>query len=241
VARPAVRTAVLLGLTVAAGSVSQRAPSRRDGWRVAPWANVVAAGAAVALARRWGATWDELGLAPAQARRGVRAGIKAAAPVALAIGAAAALPATRAWFADARVVELDATTAARELFVRIPLATAAAEEVLFRGALPAVAADWIGTPGATALSSAAFGVWHVLPALESHQHHAHGAAVAERVGGRAANVAVTVAATAAAGAALLALRRRAGSVLAPALAHATVNGLAFACARRIDQRARSSG
>jgi len=240
-----VRTAVVAGITIAAGAVSQRAPTRRDARRVAPWANVVAAGAAVALARGWGCSWRDLGLDASDVGRGVRAGVVAAAPVAIALGTAAAVPSTRGWFADARVVSLDAAAATRELLVRIPIATAAAEEVLFRGALPAVASAWLGTAGADALSSLAFGVWHVLPALESHEHHAHGAALAERVGGRVggrgANVAATVAVTATSGAALLALRRRTGSVVAPAIAHAALNGVAFALARRMHRRGARSG
>ncbi|MBM3660168.1 MAG: CPBP family intramembrane metalloprotease, partial [Actinobacteria bacterium] len=100
---------------------------------------------------------------------------------------------------------------------------ALAEELLFRGAVLGAWRPVIGTPGAVAVSSLAFGVWHVLPALEAHAHNPAGADLADRVGGRPTHVVGTVAATAVAGAGFAALRLRTRSVVAPALVHAAVN------------------
>jgi CAAX protease family protein len=79
---------------------------------------------------------------------------------------------------------------------------------------------------ATLVSSGLFGLWHVLAALGGG---AVNTAIAGLVGGgaagTAARVVVTVLFTSAAGVVLCWLRLRSGSLLAPILAHWTVNGL----------------
>jgi uncharacterized protein len=107
------------------------------------------------------------------------------------------------------------------VLVRIPLGTVLLEEVVFRGALLAA---WRpeGTATAAALSSVAFGLWHVSPALNmvaANRPHA-GTPV------RLAVVAGTVLLTSLAGLALAWMRIASGSLAAPALLHATLNGLA---------------
>jgi membrane protease YdiL (CAAX protease family) len=197
-------------------------------------AALAAAGAsaiAVGAARMSGRSWSDLGLEPRAARRGVRFGAAVAAPLALAVVAGARHPRTRTFFADARVTVLSNRDAAYELFVRIPVVTAATEELLFRSVFLAVASEDVGVGRATAWTSLVFGVWHVIPALHSHQHNAAAAGAVDGVGGRAALVAGTVAATAAAGLGLCALRLRSKSVVAPILVHAAINAAAFAMAR----------
>ena len=112
------------------------------------------------------------------------------------------------------------------VFVRIPLGTVLLEEVAFRGALPAVFAKQMSTFRAVVIASALFGLWHVLPSLGGG---AANAAIADVVGGDAAGtalrVAVTVVSASVAGVVLCWLRLRSGSLLAPILAHWTVNGL----------------
>jgi len=192
---------------------------------------VAATGAALALARAGGASAADLGADPADFATGARAGAGVAALVGTGVAAAVAAPATRGLFADARVTEATPARAAYEVLVRIPFATALVEEVLFRGAVLGAWRRAIGTPGAMAVSSLAFGVWHVLPALESHTHNPAGAGLSARVGGRSAHVGGTVLATAAAGVAFAALRLRSRSVLAAALAHAAVHEAAYLGAR----------
>ena len=193
-------------------------------------AAVVSTGAVV-TARAIGVPWSGLGLEPRRARRGALVGMAVAAPIAAGVVAAARHPATHDFLADARVVSLTEREAAYELFVRIPVVTAASEEILFRSVLFGISTGWLGARRAAVFTSAVFGVWHVVPALHSHRHNAAAAGAVDGVGGRVALVAATVAATAVAGFALCELRLRTKSVVAPILVHAAINGAAFAAAR----------
>ena len=207
--------------------------------RVRPLVGLGATALGVGLAARGGIDAPALGLDPAAARAGLRTGAVAAAAVAAVIGTAATLPATRTLFADARVTDATPRQAAYEVLVRIPVATALAEEVLFRGALLGAWQVAAGTPTAVAVSSLTFGVWHVLPALEAHSHNPVGARLSARAddrlraraGGRVGHVGGTIVATAAAGAAFAALRLRSRSVVAPVKAHTAVNLVGYLAAR----------
>jgi membrane protease YdiL (CAAX protease family) len=199
-------------------------------------ANLGAAGALVLLARRWGRSWDDLGLDPAHAPRGAAVGLATVPVIAAALGAASAVPALRGLFHDDRVFDATSAEAMRKVLVRVPLETALAEEVVFRGSLLALA-DAAGTRrSALAWSSVVFGLWHVLPALHSHRSDSGTAKAAAPVGGAAAVVAGTVIATTAAGVGFAWLRRRSRSVLAPVLAHTAVNALAFLATRHVVRR-----
>ena len=118
-----------------------------------------------------------------------------------------------------------------ELFVRIPIVTAATEEILFRSVLFGIAEQWLGARRAAVWTSVAFGVWHVVPALHSHRNNPLAARAVGRIGGRGALVIGTVATTAAVGFVLGELRLRSRSVLTPILVHAAVNGTVFAIGR----------
>ena len=223
------------GVALTAGALVPLLPHRA---RVA--ANVAAVAAAVAIARRSGLAARDLGCDPTDLATGARVGGRAAGAAAAAIAVAAGLPATRGFFADGRVTAASDRRAAFEVLVRIPLATALIEELLFRGAVLGTWRRAAGTPAAIAASSLAFGVWHVLPALESHTHNPAGArlsgTLSTRGSGRATHVAGTVVTTAVAGAAFAVLRLRGRSVLASVLAHAAVNQLGYLAARWADTR-----
>jgi membrane protease YdiL (CAAX protease family) len=154
-----------------------------------------------------------------------------AIPIAAGLVAGSRHPATRGFLADARVVELSTHDAAYEMLIRIPLVTAATEELLFRSALLGVSEQWLGTRRAVVWTSLVFGLWHVVPAVHSHRHNVGAAGAVDRLGGRTALVAGTVAATAVAGLGLAALRLRTKSVVAPIIVHGAINGVAFALAR----------
>jgi uncharacterized protein len=147
--------------------------------------------------------------------------------VALVIAAGALLPATREAFRDTRY-HLAWSQALLHAMVLIPVGTVLVEEIAFRGVLWGLLRRLWGTAAATAISSALFGLWHVLPSLGLA---ASNEAVAGVVGrGRSAQVTTvltTVAFTALSGVVFCELRRRSGSVLAPAGLHWAANGLAL--------------
>jgi membrane protease YdiL (CAAX protease family) len=212
----------LTASVLAYGAVSQQRIPRR--WQIP--ANIAAALVAVALARAAGASWDEVGLEPAAAGDGLLAGSAVVAPAwgVLAIGLG--LPATRRFFADERFAVSSRGELAYDALVHIPLATATAEELLFRSALLGLFLRRRSRRRALTSTAVAFGLWHVLPAMRSHDANPAQAQLAERVGGRPATVVATIAATAAAGFGFGWLRLRSRSVVAPIVAHAGLNAAA---------------
>jgi uncharacterized protein len=190
-------------------------------------ANLGAAVALAAFARMSGVSSSELGLSRANVGRGTRIGLVAAAPLAAASAAAVANPRIRRLVADEKITGTSVGDAVFETLVRIPLETALAEEVIFRGVLLALGSRNRSRGWAIATSSVVFGLWHVVPSLGAPARGANG-----RPDPRVtASAAAVVATTAVAGAGFAWLRLRAGSVLAPSLAHAALNMAAFAGVR----------
>ena len=155
-----------------------------------------------------------------------------AAPIVAGIGLAARAPATGRYFNDARVLRASRRRAVYETAIRIPIGTALGEELLFRGALLALFRRRYSTAGAVAVSSLLFGLWHVLPALQSVADNLSDETPDESLR-TLAHVAGTVAATTVAGVGFAMLRLRSRSILAPVIVHAAVNSSAFIAARRI--------
>jgi uncharacterized protein len=178
----------------------------------------------LAVARAARLTVAELGLARPAWPSGLRWGAAAAAVVAAAYALALLVPPVRQALPDGDGGAGQA--ALLTALVVIPLGTVLPEELAFRGLLLALLGRGHGVRAATLLSSALFGLWHILPSLDGG---AANAAIAGAVGGDAAGtllrVAVTVCFTFAAGVVLCVLRLRSGSLLAPVLAHWAVNGL----------------
>jgi membrane protease YdiL (CAAX protease family) len=176
------------------------------------------------IARAQGLTAAELGLARSGWPRGLRWGGAAAALVAAAYALGLLVAPLRHALPDGQG-DLGPGTLWAVLVV-VPLGTVLPEELAFRGLLLALLRRRHNTRTATLVSSALFGLWHVLASLGGG---AANAMIAGAVGGDAAGttarVVVTVLFTSLAGVVLCWLRLRGGSLLAPALAHWTVNGL----------------
>ena len=177
----------------------------------------------VAIAWACGLTVADLGLAWSTWRAGLRWGAAAAAFVVAVYALASLIEPVRAALPEAGG-GLGHT--ALTVLVVIPLGTVLPEELAFRGLLPALLERRWSVPAATLLSSGLFGLWHVLPSLGGG---AANAAIASAVGGDAAGMGIRVVATVCftslAGVVLCWLRLRSDSLLAPMLAHWTVNGL----------------
>jgi membrane protease YdiL (CAAX protease family) len=177
------------------------------------------------LARCAGLSWAELGLGPGTWRRGAAWAAAIIGVVGVVLAAGAALPLTRHAFRDSRY-ELGWPDALLTAFVLIPVGTVLVEEIAFRGVLWGLFRRLRGTVFATVASSLLFGLWHVLPSLGLASDNA---AVGNAVGtGRSAQLVAilgTVAFTAASGVVFCELRRRSGSLLAPAGLHWATNGL----------------
>lgn len=189
-------------------------------------ANLALGAALLWLVMRSGATLDLLGLHPHRLGRGLRIGAQAAG---IAIGGVlllALLPWTRTYLADERFVGVGLAEALYETAGRIPLGTALGEEVVFRGVLLGLLLRRFTIGGAVAVSSVLFGLWHILPTLDSLQTNPAGDALATTVA-TAAAVAGTVVTTTLAGVLFTWMRFRAASLAAPIVLHLSINASAY--------------
>jgi membrane protease YdiL (CAAX protease family) len=189
-----------------------------------PW-TLGMAGALLLIARSSGSTALDLGLGRRHLLGSLQAGALGAGIVASGYGLALLSPLESDFFRDESVM------------VRIPLGTVLAEEVTFRGVLPALLAASRGPawlPGA--VSSLLFGLWHVLPSLELARANA---AMRRLVHARATGASVlSVGMSTVAGFVLHLLRRRTGHVAAPVLTHLAANTVGFVIARLSQRHAR---
>jgi len=193
----------------------------------------VGAAGLLLAARRAGLSWRELGLGAGTWRRGLTWALAAIAAVAVVVAIGAALPLTRDAFRDSRY-HLSLGHALLTAFVLIPLGTVLFEEVAFRGVLWGLLRRARGTWTATVVSSALFGLWHVLPSLHlAAANEAVGSAVGTSTSGAALSVLATVLFTGLSGVVFCELRRRSGSLLAPAGLHWATNGLAVLAAAAV--------
>jgi membrane protease YdiL (CAAX protease family) len=200
--------------------------------------NATATAALVAAARAAGLSWPELGLDPRRLAAGARSGAVLAAPLAVGYGAGLALPPVRPLLGDARVAGLSGRRIAADVLVRIPVGTVLWEEVAFRGVLQAALGRLVRPRTGTAPAAALFGLWHVAPTLAALQ--AKDPAASPRTRWFAGLVGCT--GTAAVGALFSSLRRRSGSLAAPAVLHLAANTLgllAAAAAHRLGRGCKS--
>lgn len=182
-------------------------------------------------------SWSEIGLDPADIPRGLRFGLAAAAVVVVVVGTGAAFPRTRKFFVDERVVGADRREILLESLLRIPIATALFEEVLFRGVLLGAARRRLPMPAAVAASSFLFGLWHVLPTLDTVEGNPAGGFFRSK----ATAALAAVVGTAIAGAGFAWLRIRSRSVVAPTIVHIATNSAAYLAATVIVRRVSSPG
>jgi uncharacterized protein len=186
------------------------------------------------VARVAGLSWASLGLSVAQLLPGLAYGAAAAGVIALVYAVGSALPLTRRAFLDTRY-RVPMRAAVLTSLVTIPLATVVFEEVAFRSVLWGLIETDHGTSMATAVTSALFGLWHVLPALGVTESSTAISQGGRPVGRRRVVMTVlgTVVFTALAGVVFAELRRRSGSLVAPLLLHWATNGLAVVAASRL--------
>lgn len=190
-------------------------------------ANLAATAGLVAMARAQGCAWDELGLDLSRARAGLRLGLAGAGLATAVAVAGLALPSTRQYMLDQRSADQRNRDIAYRTMVRFPLGTALFEEVAFRGVIFAI---WLRT-GATksqaALAAATtFGLWHIIPGNDALT----GNPLASRFVSRRSRIAVVAAGTVISGLAGWGfgwMRDRSGSLAAPWLTHAALNGAVY--------------
>lgn len=190
------------------------------------WLGVGAAAALLVFARWSGLSWAQLGLSRDRVRAGGLWGLGAVAVVGLVYLVAVLLPATRPAFLDSRY-HLGLSDALFTAFVMIPVRTILVEEVAFRSVLWGMLSRHTTRWWVLGLSSALFGLWHVLPSLhvQSANRGVSDVVPSAGVGATVLVVLGTVAFTALGGVVAGELRRRSGSLLASAGMHWATNSL----------------
>jgi membrane protease YdiL (CAAX protease family) len=190
---------------------------------------LVGALAILAIGRIRGLTWTELGLGRSHLLAGIAWGAAGIATVVVVYVVGLALPPTRRFFDDPRLSERRASDVMRHALIEVPLGTVLLEETAFRSVILADVSTVWSTTSAVAISSAVFGIWHVLPARAWHESNA---GIAQTLGdrhqrARAVVVVLTVVGTAAAGVVFCWFRLQSGSIVAPMAVHWAINGLAL--------------
>jgi membrane protease YdiL (CAAX protease family) len=192
---------------------------------------VAATAALLLIARRDGLTRADLGLDAAALRRGLRWAPVLVGAVLAVFLLGLAVPATREAFQDERAAGLSAGQLLWRVLIRVPCGTVLLEETAFRGVLWAMVRRRRSTAWATAVSSLLFGLWHVLPSRGlARANTGVAAALGSGPAGSTLSVAAAVVGTAAAGVGLCELRRRSGSLAAPAALHWALNGFGYVLA-----------
>lgn len=192
-------------------------------------ANIAAAAAMLALASTVGTRSavendDDPGLFESL-QRGVKAGLAIGVPIGTVLTLAPFFPPTRGFFHDDRIAGALLPEASYHFLARIPIGTALCEELIFRIAVPRILQYHRSPLAAELIGAGLFGLWHVLPALDRLHSNPGTASVHRRSPAmQAVIVAANVGATAGAGFALSKLRRASGSIAAPILVHAAING-----------------
>jgi membrane protease YdiL (CAAX protease family) len=184
---------------------------------------------AVAIARNAGATAADLGFCKDRIPRGLAVGGIVMGVIGLGIVIGIGIPATREFFYDDRVIERSTTVILFDALIRIPIATAFYEEALFRGVLFGMLVRRWAPLWAALASNLLFGLWHILPTINTLETNPAGGML-EGIPGITIAAIGGVAGTALAGFGFLWLRLRANSTIAPWMAHIATNSFALIAA-----------
>lgn len=184
-------------------------------------------------------SWADMGLGVGTYLTGLLWGLACVGAVLAFYFIGIALPFTRKFFQDERAGDQSGWELMRNALVVVPFGTVLLEEVAFRGVLLAMVSARFGIVWGVAVSSLAFGLWHILPSLVMHQSNA-GVAEALGTGVRAqvVSVVLSVVGTAIAGVVFCLLRIGSGSLLAPMGLHWATNGLGFVFTYTMYRRSR---
>jgi membrane protease YdiL (CAAX protease family) len=183
-------------------------------------------GLALLVARRAGTTWTSMGLRPDRIRRGLIVGGTVIGVIAIgviiAIAAATFIPDLRDLFEREDIVNGSIGWVLFQALIRIPLATALYEEVLFRGIVFGMFARRYSPLVAAVVTSLLFGFWHILPTLDMSPIGDTGTYF-----GLTTTIIGSVAGTAIGGLGFLLVRLYANSTYASVLAHIGTNSVAM--------------
>jgi len=176
-----------------------------------------------------GSSWTDMGLGRNYLLSGTLWGGLCIGIIALVYFIGSLIRRTRSAFHDERMSGMSASSVLFQALVEVPLGTVLLEEIAFRSVLFAMLARRFGLTWAIVLSCIAFGLWHILPSIGTHEQNAAlGSVVGEGRRGNVLAVVISVISTGASAVVFILLRLVSGSVLAPMGLHWGTNGLGYA-------------
>lgn len=197
--------------------------------------NVITAASSVLVAHLIGLSWSDIGLAPGSLLTGLLWGLAVSLPVAMIISLFVSHKFTRHLFRGSQL-PAKPIKLAYEFGLRIPLGTALSEEIIFRGVLLGMLLQNHNQLTSLAVSAILFGLWHILPTLDTiRQNDAVTALAKSSFVHKHLPVVTTVLFTGLVGVAFGWLRIWAGSLLAPWVVHSVVNTLALGGGPLVDK------
>lgn len=214
------KPAAALGF-LAAYNVIQNALLNKRGYVAG---NLIATGVGLAWARTSGLELGDSGMSRTKMTAGLSLGLGVTAAASGLALLARDHEKVRATLVDERLDDLSEGERRFRMLVRFPLGTALFEEVWFRGLLPAALRQH-GARQPELLAATAFAAWHLIPTASAIGAHPEGLSLSAWK--RAALVVGGSAAAGIAGLGFTTMRRVSGSLVAPWLAHAAINGLTF--------------
>lgn len=189
--------------------------------------NLVVSLACIAYGLFVGLNFSDMGLAIHHVMQGIIVGLVVSLPIILIILLGARVRWLQPVIGTAK--KQSSRQIAYELGFRLPFGTALSEEVIFRGVLLGLLLQHHSQPVAVLVASLLFGLWHIIPTIETiRTHSVLSAALTKHTHRHILSVVGTVCLTTIAGVAFSCLRFVSGSIVAPWLLHCAINGSGLA-------------
>jgi membrane protease YdiL (CAAX protease family) len=148
--------------------------------------------------------------------------------IAVILSLAYLVPPLKKLMSDGPSKRSDKKHALNELLVRVPFGTALSEEIIFRGVLLGMLLQDVSRIQAIIASAVAFGLWHVVPTLQTvRANDAFKDLIGDQKRHHAISIVTTVLVTGVAGVVFAWLRLLADNLIAPWLVHTFINGFAI--------------
>lgn len=227
---------VLIALILLYSTVLEKAVPKRFHL----YLNIAITALAILLGLAFGLNFEKMGLSLNKILPGIFVAITAVAVIVTGTSIIATIPFLRRFFLGDDLKHASGKLITYEATIRVPFGTALVEEVLFRGVLLGLLLQHNSTLMAMVISSAIFGLWHILPTISMLEENSIIAKANKELKRRKySSVIGVIIITSTAGLVFAWLKIIANSLIAPWLVHWSINSsgmLGVAIARRFEKK-----